>query len=135
MTGLQAAGPPVPRATAIVGKVASSATRPMGRRIDAVLDRDTVPTVIENASRGALDDTAAAYPEIVGVLLDAHFSISARPPACRLARGWWLYERKGVVGRMGALNFMVLIQRRTRFWRQRRRSSSVSGPGFATVRR
>ena len=46
-----------------------------------------MPTVIESASRGALDDTAAAYPEIAGVLLDAHFSISARPPACRLARG------------------------------------------------
>jgi hypothetical protein len=114
----------------------------MGRRIDAVLDRDTVPTVIESASRGALDDTAAAYPEIAGVLLDAHFSISARPPACRLARGsrlaargWRLYERKGVVGRMGAPNFMVLIRRRTRFWRQRRRSSSVSRPAFATVRR
>jgi hypothetical protein len=89
MTGLEAAAP-VPIATATVADIASPAMRPMGRRIDAVLDRDTVPTVIESASRGALDDTAAAYPEIAGVLLEAHFSISARPPACRLARGWRL---------------------------------------------
>jgi hypothetical protein len=134
MTGLEGAAP-VPIATATVADIASPAMRPMGRRIDVVLDRDTVPTVIESASRGALDDTAAAYPEIAGVLLDAHFSLSARPPARRLARGWWLHQRKGVVGRMGAPHFMVLLQRRTRFWRQRRRSSSVYGSAFANIRR
>jgi hypothetical protein len=53
MTGLEAAAP-VPIATATVADIASPAMRPMGRRIDAVLDRDTVPTVIESASRGAL---------------------------------------------------------------------------------
>jgi hypothetical protein len=72
MTGVEVAAA-VAIAEAIVGEVAGPAMRPVGRRIDAVLDRNTVPTVIESAIRGALDDTAAAHPDIVGVLLDAHF--------------------------------------------------------------
>jgi hypothetical protein len=91
MSGLEAAAP-VPMATGIVAEIASPAMWLMGRRIDALLDRDSAPTVIESASRDALDDTAAAYSEIVGVLLDTHFL--ARPPARRLAWDWWLRRRQ-----------------------------------------
>jgi len=99
MSGSEAAAP-VRIATAIVAEIASPAMWLLGRRTAALLDRDTVPTVIESAGRAALDDTAAAYSEIVGVLLDTH--LLARPPARRPAWAWWLHRRKGVVGRVGA---------------------------------
>jgi hypothetical protein len=135
MSGLEAASP-VPIATAIVAEIASPAMWLLGRRTAALLDCDTVPTVIESAGRAALDNTAAAYSEIVGVLLDTH--LLARPPARRPA-----WACLGLVAPSAQRSrrtrkrakFAVLIRRRMRFWRQRRRWSSGYGTAFANIRR
>jgi hypothetical protein len=88
MTGVEAA------AVAIAKAIAVGDSTPVGRPIDAVLNGNAVPTMIESASRGALDDTAAAHPDIVGALLDAHvLDTVASLPAGRPARTWSLHRR------------------------------------------